>query len=61
MRCSICDRQPTRFIYGHEHCQKCVEVITETIGKLEYEGYCEFIVDPEFDSSGDGPIVLPSS
>jgi hypothetical protein len=37
MKCSICDRPDTRFVYGHYHCHYCEESIRTTIGHLDQE------------------------
>lgn len=45
MRCSICDRKNSRWIYHNYHCSKCEEVITQTIGNLR-EKDMDKILDP---------------
>lgn len=34
MRCSICDAPKTKWIFHNWHCNKCAEVITDTIGQM---------------------------
>lgn len=48
MRCSICDRKESKYIYGHYHCSECEEVITQTIGNISDED-TSLLVDPEAD------------
>lgn len=39
MKCSICDREATLFIFHHWHCPVCVQIIQETIGRDEDDPY----------------------
>lgn len=32
MRCSICDKEESRWIYNNYHCSECEEAIAQTIG-----------------------------
>jgi hypothetical protein len=40
MRCSICDKDDSRFVYKNWHCSECEEVIRQCIG-LEKENDVE--------------------
>ena len=37
LRCSICDRSDTRFIYNNWHCHSCEDVIRQAVGDLYEE------------------------
>lgn len=50
LRCSICDKTPSRWIYRNWHCNECEEVITNTIGsKPKDKDEPEHVVEQEFD------------
>lgn len=45
MRCSICDRNDTRYIYNNWHCGTCEDVIRQTIGDIREEDIIEMFED----------------
>lgn len=45
MRCSICERDDAKFIYGHWHCGKCENIIRTTIGRYTEEDMVDMFVD----------------
>lgn len=53
-RCSICDRQETKFVYHDWHCYRCEDSIRRAIGDLHEEDIQEIILgdeEPEEDKS----------
>lgn len=52
MRCSICERSDTKFIYNDWHCGSCENSIRQAIGDLNEEDIAEIVAgDNEFDYS----------
>ena len=55
MRCSICDRSDTRYVYDHWHCSQCEDSIRQTIGDIREEDVIEIFGgdDKDYDLSVD--------
>ena len=56
MRCSICDRSDTRFIYNNWHCSSCEDSIRQALGDLHEEDIQKIIAgdnDIDFEFSVD--------
>ena len=50
MRCSICERSDTRYIYNDWHCSVCEDSIRQAVGELYEEDIAEiFSIDNRFD------------
>jgi len=48
LRCSICDKKTSRWIYRNWHCQECEEIITKTIGtKVIDKDNEEYLLDDD--------------
>lgn len=56
MRCSICDRSDTRFIYNNWHCFACEDSIRQAVGDLHEEDIQKIVSgdnDNDFEFSVD--------
>lgn len=50
-RCSICDRQETRFVYNDWHCFPCEDSIRQAVGDLHEEDFQVIILGDEPEGS----------
>lgn len=56
LRCSICERSDTRFIYNDWHCHPCEDAIRQALGDLYEEDIAEIVTGDnrfEYDLSVD--------
>lgn len=49
MKCSICDKENSSYIYGNWHCGSCESAIRKTIGKYTEEDMVNMFVDDSDD------------
>lgn len=56
MRCSICNKEETRFVYNDWHCFPCEDAIRQAIGDLNEEDFQEIILGDEPTGMSTEPV-----